>query len=119
MRGGGIGDTDRSVSDLLVILVLGIVGLAARWWRVRDARRALNPYLDSQRMSGFAKGMMGHPDAQIFVALLAMIACFWVATASIGGLRGDRKTAFGQKAPPAKPNLGDASEAQAIRSIPR
>lgn len=119
MRGGEIGDTDQSVSDLLLILVLGIVGLAARWWHVRDARRALKPYLDRQRMSGFAKGMMGHPDAQIFVAMLAMIACFWVATASIGGLRVMRKAAFGHKAPPPKPNLGDASEARAIRHLPR
>ena len=107
------------MSDLLAILVLGIVGLAAGWWRVRDARRALEPYLDKQRVSGFAKSMTRHPDAQIFVALLAMIACFWVATLCTGGLAVFRKTAFGQRAPTPSRPMSDQSEAEAIRRIQR
>lgn len=70
-------------------------------------------------MSAFAKGMMKHPDAQIFVTMLAMIACFWVATLSIGGLAVVRKTAFGQTASPPKPKLADPFEAEAIRRLPR
>jgi hypothetical protein len=89
------------LSDLLVILVLAILGLAAGWWRLRDPQRSLKQRLDWGWLRRLVQSLVRHRDTQVFVATFLWIATFWLATLNAGGL-GAAKRVLDPPAPPTR-----------------
>jgi hypothetical protein len=103
------------LDDLLIILVLGILGLAAGWWSLPEARRSMEQRIDWPRIRGFVQASLHHRDTQVFVATFLWIATFWMAMLSAHGLDAAKRV-VNPPTPPAREG-GRHPELPVVRDV--